>query len=382
MEKKSAFDIIICGGGASGLLLAKALISDSAFDNLQIALIEKERKTKNDRTWCFWEEGHGHWESVITAQWTKAQFKSKGFKTNFPLDPFQYKMIRGRDFYTLLYAELGRAKNLSLFYEEILSLTPKKENCHGKTSTNSYIGQRVFSSWPQNQYCTQHKYPVLQQHFIGWFVQTEKEIFDPNCLTFMDFDLPQHKETRFMYVLPFSNKEALVEYTLFSPELLQEKAYEMAIKDYLNKLEPGHYAITEKEQGSIPMTAYDFTKHNRASLLHIGTAGGWTKASTGFTFQKSATKVKELVAFLKKDKPLNDFKSWSKFNFYDMLFLDVLDKYNAEGSALFTRMFKRNPPQRIFKFLDEKTSWRQEVLLMASFPTLRFVKALIKRLFG
>jgi lycopene beta-cyclase len=65
-----------------------------------------------------------------------------------------------------------------------------------------------------------------------------------------------------------------------------------------------------------------------------------------------------------------------------MLFLDVLAKYNSEGSKLFSRMFQRNTPQRIFQFLDEKTSYKQEVLLMSSFPIGRFVKALFKRIFS
>ena len=28
------------------------------------------------------------------------------------------------------------------------------------------------------------------------------------------------------------------------------------------------------------MTGYDFSQHNSNTLMHIGTAGGWTKAST------------------------------------------------------------------------------------------------------
>ena len=129
------------------------------------------------------------------------------------------------------------------------------------------------------------------------------------------------------------------------------------------------------------MTAYDFSQHNTANLMHIGTAGGWTKASTGYTFQKSVHKVDQLIAFLKKDKPLDEFKQKSKFNFYDLLFLDVLAKYNEEGSLLFKQMFQNNPSKRIFAFLEEKTSLWQDVAIMRSFPVKRFVIALVKRLF-
>ena len=51
----------------------------------------------------------------------------------------------------------------------------------------------------------------------------------------MDFDLPQKQETRFMYLLPFSPNEALVEYTLFSKDLLEDEEYETAINDYLKE---------------------------------------------------------------------------------------------------------------------------------------------------
>ena len=198
----------------------------------------------------------------------------------------------------------------------------------------------------------------------------------------MDFDLDQKNNTRFMYVLPFSPTEALVEYTLFSKDLLKDEEYEAEITKYLNQRKAGKVSVTATEKGSIPMTAYNFDQHNSSHLMHIGTAGGWTKASTGFTFQKSQEKINALIEFLKKEKALDQFPQRNKFNFYDMLFLDVLAKYNGEGSELFSRMFQRNTPQRIFQFLDEKTSYRQEVLLMSSFPIGRFVKALFKRVFS
>ena len=382
LNNEKNFDIIICGGGASGLLLAHGLISDPAFDHLSIALIEKEKKDQNDRTWCFWEEGKGPWDHLVSQRWDKAIFKSKAFSKSFLMTPYQYKMIEGINFYNYLYPLLDKAINLQLIREEITSISSLKESCEVMTTLATYKSKKVFSSLVQNQYKQQEKYPVLQQHFIGWFVKTEAPVFDQETMVFMDFDVAQKNNTRFMYVLPSSPNEALVEYTLFSKDLLEDREYEDEITQYLQQKKAGKVMITATEKGSIPMTAYHFDQHNSANLMHIGTAGGWTKASTGFTFQKSQEKINALIKFLKKGQALDKFQQRNKFNFYDLLFLDVLAKYNGEGSQLFSRMFQRNSPQRIFQFLDEKTSYGQEVLLMSSFPVGRFVKALFKRVFS
>ena len=381
LKNEKTFDIIICGGGASGLLLAHGLIKDPAFDQLSIALIEKEKKELNDRTWCFWEEGEGQWDHLISASWNNSIFKAAAYSSTFSLAPYQYKMIESDRFYDNLYACIAKAPNVHLIQSEITAILPLEKQCKVKTLESNYTASKVFSSLPQNHYKQQKKYPVLQQHFIGWFVKTEHPIFDPDTVVFMDFDLAQKNNTRFMYVLPFSANEALVEYTLFSKDLLEDKEYEDAITHYLAQKKAGKIDITATEKGSIPMTAYHFDQHNSAHLMHIGTAGGWTKASTGFTFQKSNEKIKALIAFLKQDKPLHQFKQRNKYNFYDLLFLDVLAQHNGEGSQLFSRMFQRNTPQRIFQFLDEKTNYRQEILLMSSFPIGRFLRALFNRIF-
>jgi lycopene beta-cyclase len=277
---------------------------------------------------------------------------------------------------------MEKAPNLDLIQAEISEVNAHEKHTEVTTTKSTYTGDKVFSSIPKEEYKQQQKFPVLQQHFIGWFVKTEAPIFDQDTMVFMDFDLDQKNNTRFMYVLPFSPTEALVEYTLFSKDLLKDEEYEAEITQYLNQRKAGKVSVTATEKGSIPMTAYNFDQHNSAHLMHIGTAGGWTKASTGFTFQKSQEKINALIEFLKKGNALNQFPQRNKFNFYDMLFLDVLAKYNSEGSKLFSRMFQRNTPQRIFQFLDEKTSYKQEVLLMSSFPIGRFVKALFKRIFS
>ena len=382
MENKNHFDYIICGGGASGLMLMRALCFDPFFDKKKILLLEKESKNTNDRTWCFWEEKESDWESILYKSWDFADFKAAGVDKSINLNPYKYKMIRGIDFYKKIYEELAQKSNITLINQEIVDVVDKKNHGLVRTKNESYIGDKVFSSLPNNLHLeNKNKFPVLNQHFIGWFVKTEHPIFKPDTIQFMDFDLPQKGNTRFMYVLPFSENQALLEYTLFSEDLLENEEYETAIKDYLSQKNAGEFSIEDREQGAIPMTAYPFWKSNTPNIMHIGTAGGWTKASTGFTFQKTMRKTNEVVAFLKQDKALNTLIQKNRFWFYDLLFLDVLSKHNEKGHLLFSLMFKENKTDRIFKFLDEQTSFLEEIKIMMSFPAGLFVKALWKRMF-
>ena len=382
MENQNHYDYIICGGGASGLILAQMFGNDPYFENKQVLILEKEIKNQNDRTWCFWEAKNSVWNPITYKVWDYAEFKAAHFKKKIDLNPFQYKMIRGEDFYKKSYKNLEKKSNITFLVEEVLSVNDKGKKVHVLGKKKSYWAKKVFSSIPPSTHISKNeKYPLLHQHFIGWFVNTEHPIFDPETIQFMDFDLPQKGNTRFIYVLPFSKNKALIEYTLFSAELLEDKEYEEAILEYLNKKNAGKIFIEEREQGSIPMTAYPFWKNNTANIMHIGTAGGWTKSSTGYTFKKTIRKAKKTICFLKTGKPLNQMKQKNRFWFYDLLFLDVLNRHNEKGYLLFSIMFKKNNPELIFKFLDEKTTFLEELKIMLSFPVGLFVSALWKRMF-
>ena len=227
----------------------------------------------------------------------------------------------------------------------------------------------------------QTKYPLLQQHFLGWFVQTETPVFNSEQATFMDFSVEQKGNTRFMYILPTSPTEALLEYTLFSKELLSKEEYEAEIEKYLQQLGITHYTIVEKEMGTIPMTCYPFWKHNTKNVINIGTAGGWTKASTGFTFKNANKKSSELVSFMETHTDGRTFHSKTKFWWYDLLLLDILDQKNETGSAIFSALFEKGNAPLILKFLDEETSFWEDLQVIWKCPKGLFINALLKRLF-
>jgi lycopene beta-cyclase len=184
-----------------------------------------------------------------------------------------------------------------------------------------------------------------------------------------------------MYVLPTTENEALLEYTLFSHSLLKQEEYENEIQNYLEKLGITDYEIIEKEQGSIPMTCYPFWNANTKNVMQIGTAGGWTKASTGYTFKNSDKKSTELVAFLQFETDFRKFHKKTKFWFYDLLLLDVLNRKNELGATIFSALFKKGNPTLIFKFLDEETSLTEDVQVIWKCPEGLFIPALFRVLF-
>ncbi|MDH7914393.1 lycopene cyclase family protein [Winogradskyella sp. SYSU M77433] len=376
------YDYIILGAGASGLMLAYRMSQDEFFDDKSILIIDKIKNKGDDRTWCYWEENKGEWDHLLTQKWKKIFFGSKDFSETIEINPYQYKMIRSSGFYDFLWTSIHLKSNFSFFEDTVESFKEVEDAVEVITKTSTFTGCQLFNSLPNlGVYDNQVKYPVLQQHFLGWFIETSEETFDDSVATFMDFKVPQKCNTRFMYILPISKKQALFEYTLFSKELLDKSEYEEAIEAYLKQRKISDYTIVEKEIGAIPMTAFDFSKLNSNHILNIGTAGGWTKASTGYTFKNTTKKTIELVAYLKINSDLSKFANRTRHTFYDTILLDVLANHNGEGAAIFSSMFKKADVKTIFKFLDEESSLWQELKVVLSVPKKRFIQAFIKRLF-
>ncbi|WP_047418218.1 lycopene cyclase family protein [Cellulophaga sp. Hel_I_12] len=376
------YDYIIIGAGAAGLLLADAIGKDPFFKEKSILLLDKDAKQTNDRTWCFWEKDEGDFDDILFRTWHSIFFAGKKLRQEYSIAPYRYKMIKGEDFYASYLRKIAQHKNIAFVQDEVISIEKTTSHQLIKTQNTTYIAEKVFNSiYDYKEPLLQKKYPVLQQHFIGWFVKTDQAAFHEKTATFMDFSIAQKGNTRFMYILPFSETEALVEYTLFSEKLLEKSEYEEAIKKYLNDdLGIRNYEITETEKGSIPMTCFNFAQKNTETILYIGTAGGWTKASTGYTFMSTSKKVKKLVAHLKNEQPLNTFNKKDKFWFYDLLLLDVLFANNALGQSIFELLFKKRSPQLIFKFLDEETSFLEDFKFISSPPPWPFMKALLNRI--
>jgi lycopene beta-cyclase len=375
------YHYIFTGTGLSALMTVYEMLISGKFENKSILLIDVDNKKTNDRTWCFWEKSNGPFEKIVHKKWDAALFANQEFSKDLDLNPYQYKMIRGLDFYNYVLEMCRKYENISFINQKITDFKDLDQHVLVKTETENFTCNKLFNSiYNPDVVKSQTKYPILQQHFIGWFIKSKEAVFTPQKMTFMDFSIPQNGNTRFMYVLPTSAHEALLEPTLFSHILLKKEEYEAEIHSYAKKLGISSFEIVDKEQGCIPMTCYPFWKHNTKNIINIGSAGGWTKASTGFTFKHTTKKAKKLVTFLLSETDFRKFHHKDKFWFYDLLFLDVLDKKNELGSAVFSSLFKKGNPTLVFKFLDHETTFIEDLQVMLKCPKVPFIKALIGRI--
>jgi lycopene beta-cyclase len=375
------YHYIFTGSGLSALMTVYEMILSGKFKDKNILLLDENPKKSNDRTWCFWDNST-QFDEIVSKKWNVALFADENFRRNLDLNPYQYKMVRGLDFYNLIFDLISRQENIHFVNQKVIDFEELGNHCIVKTESQNYTCNKIFNSiYNPNIVKSQSKYPLLQQHFIGWFIKSKEEVFDKNTATFMDFSVEQRGNTRFMYVLPTSSTEALIEYTLFSKDLLSKEEYENEIQKYIQKLGITDYEIVEKEQGNIPMTSYKFWKHNTKNILHIGSVGGWTKASTGYTFKNTTKKSKALIQFLSKETDFRKFHKMDKFWIYDLLFIDVLFKNNELGSKVFSSLFKKGNPTLIFKFLDEETTFWKDLQVIWKCPKGLFISALFGRLF-
>lgn len=370
-------DILICGGGLAGLSLLYRAMKSGVWREENIIVVDQSEKKENDRTWSFWKSTQTDFDHLIYRQWKDLLFFCHdGERLALSSGNYTYNSIRSIDFYTHVITWLQQFPNISFVKATVEHIAAQgATSCILHTKTHVYTSAFLFNSL--------YEKPVLKkddqyflQHFKGIKIRVQPGMLQVKDAHLMDFRTGQQHGTTFFYTLPISADELFVEYTLFSKTLLPEKEYDTQIDEYLtNVLKITDYEILEEEFGVIPMTDYRFTRFNN-HIVNIGTIGGDTRASTGYTFtntQKTITKI--LAAYQSQGNPFFANETIGlKQHLYDVTLLNVLAKENYEGYQLFGDLFKNTRASVIFAFLDAETSVIQDLQIMKSLRILPFLR--------
>jgi lycopene beta-cyclase len=394
------YDIVIVGGGLSGLTLATELKKQPTLRDQSVLILERDSKTANDRTWCFWAKPDEPLPPVVHCQWERSHFFGEnGFATTFDLAPYRYNMIRSGDFYA--WAKAFLAQQPAVDWRTVR--VDKIDHATGEVLTNSgiFTGKQIFNSallprpllpdasplYPNPPFSVAAQTPIdraakgythLLQHFKGWIIRTEQPVFADGVMTLMDYRMEQGSDTRFVYVLPLAPNRALVEYTVFSPELSPAAAYDEALRLYLQQhLHLTDFHIEESEFGVIPMGDFPLGHIQEGRTVNIGTAAGFVKMSSGYAFMRTQRKIRQFVADWAKNGHFNVklLQQNKRFALYDSVLLRVLRNGELGGGSVFTTLFSSLPPTMILRFLDEDTHLGQELRLMNTVPKLPFLRA-------
>lgn len=378
--KSSAYDLVFLGAGCASLSLLLRLLRSGRFHDKKILLIDRDRKEKNDRTWCFWEKEEGFFEEIVFRKWETLAFHSDTWSSPLHIRPYVYKMIRAIDFYQYCFSEMALHPNVELLSGDVRGARRELGKLVFDLDNRPFSleATTVFNSF----YHPSRDTPLrLLQHFKGWLIETAQPVFEPTVATLMDFRVTQKYGDAFVYVMPFSENQALVEFTLFTKQPLSDQQYEEELSNYIrSNLGTVGFSIHDKESGIIPMTSEKLAFW-RDGMFHLGTAGGRTKASTGYTFQfiqKHSDMVSRMM--ISGESLAKAPAEPKRFRFYDNTLLDVLYHGRSAASIVFGRLFNRNRPQQVLKFLDNETSPGEELKIISSLPIWPFLRAGLRQL--
>lgn len=374
------FDFLLAGGGCAGLSMALQLKQYLGQD-IRILIVDPELKQTNDRSWAFWTKSDlpAYLQALPYRTWSQISFYNKGFSKTSDAGPYRYHLIRGIDFYQHTQQLLRSYGGVEWLQGSVKRVGQDEAGAFLWVDGQKYSAPYLFDSRPQRGVNRSNTIPsyFLWQHFRGWRIRTASSVFDPDTVHLMDFRTDQHQGTAFVYVLPFSPQEALVEYTVFSPRCFSVEEYDQGIATYLKDiLRISDYTVEEVEMGRIPMTNQHIPPAEESHVIRIGGAGNATKPTTGYTFLNIQRQVEAIAQDLAQGKrPRPSFVRTDRFAWYDRLLLHLLTHEGDTGHHIFQQLFAHQSADLIFRFLDEQTTIWQDLQIFSRLPIGQFLRA-------
>ena len=350
------FDYIIIGGGCAGLSLAYELDLHSKLKDKTLAIVEPRDEYKRDKTWSFWKVSPHNFEDCTIKSWDNFTINIPSHLKHVDCKNMPYQTIDSGLFYQKIIDKIKQNNNIYFF-----------KNINEVNTENSFIFNSVGD--------TKDNKSSLWQHFSGIEIETSKDFFDEKIFNLMDFDCDQKNSVHFFYTLPFSKTKALIETTWISDlNNTSLNDYDIQLEDYIeDKIKIKNYKINYKETGAIPL----FHPNNIKKLnqIEIGTAGGMTRLSTGYTFLNIQEQSKYIRKNIENIKDTKIFSIERKYEFLDNIFLKVLKKNPERMAQIFYKMFNSSP-NTVINFLSNKSNILEDISIISKMPKWVFLKQL------
>ena len=348
------FDYVILGGGCAGLSLAYELEINGKIKNKKLAIVEIRDEYKRDRTWSFWKVFDHNFDDCVIKSWNNFSINSKSGSHEVLNKEYPYQTIDSGLFYKKILNQLKQNKNIEFF-----------KNIDQLNSDNSIIFNSILAKVNYEN--------KLWQHFKGVEIETTENIFDDEIFNLMDFDCDQRDVVHFFYTLPFAKNKALIETTWLSKmDDNSLKDYDMQLEKYIKEtLKIKNYKINFQEQGAIPL----FFPSNKIekNKINIGSNGGMTRLSTGYTFLNIQDHSKYIANNIENIKNIRPYNIGKKYEFLDNIFLNVLKKHPDKMPKIFLNMFKA-PSKTVIKFLSNKSNIFEDLAIILKMPKWIFIK--------
>lgn len=372
-------DVVIVGAGAAGLSLAWRLAGRAWPDARPptVALVEPPPgPTRSpDRTWCFWAEPASEWAELATASWRRLRVRGPDGDVVTANTPRPYTMLRSPEFTSTLRGRLAGARRLTFLAGTVTAVTERPgegPRVAGVDPGGAPFGARagwVFDSRPPRR--PPPARALLWQRFRGYFVRAEADRFDPSVAELMDLRVPQPPVgVAFVYLLPLTPREALIEHTVFCPASVPPPDFDAALRHYTSAVRPlGAYTVTGVEQGAIPMSDGIYPRRRSAHVIPIGAAAGAIRPATGYAFAAISRQTAAVDAALRAGRdPAPPPPLGRRHRVMDAVLLRALAAGRVDGARFFADLFARNSVTRVLDFLDGRSTLGQDLALGLRVP--------------
>lgn len=374
------WDVVIVGGGLSGLSLAVEL-AQPAFKHLRVLVLEKRSHYTRDRTWSYWATQAHRYSALERRRWNSWRVSFAGQLAR-QTSSVPYCSLDADVFYDFAVAQIAAAPHVQLRMNACVSELTGGEYPTARLDDGSVVSaKRLMDARPPTNPNTN----ALSQHFSGWEINTDTDSFNADTVELMDFQ-QANSGLHFFYVLPYSPRQALVESTWISANH-HRPDYAAEIQAYLNH----RYGIrsakpTYSEYGRLDLQMPQATiAGNR--ITPLGRGAGTLRPSTGFAFLETVADAKRIASYfdgVPQDAigsvRIAPYKRPAVDLWMDEVFLRAIMSDWPRAPEYFMAMFKGVESSALVSFLSGNPALVQRLQVVKHLPKLPLMRAALQQM--
>lgn len=384
MEKT---DILILGAGCAGSSLAHHL-EQSGYEG-SVTLCDSRSSFNKEQRWCTWGSVPESLSHLVRHRWNEWSVITGDGETVNRGNGHAYSEIYAPDFFNSLHTPWLDQTSRTRFFknEEVLETRTVKDGTVVVTKEREWLAKLVFDARFHGSAKTarlkEGAKTFLHQTFLGWRVAFPRPVFDPNRVILMDFRVASKSGLNFMYVLPYSETEALVESTCFDSDPLPWNRHIAQVQEYIIDHFGDDYWIEGEESGNLPMSSKQVRTAIAKNFFAIGAAGGAIRPSSGYAFHRIQRTTQELARRVVSGETLASVRPSSlKYRFFDNVFLDVVSSDLPGAASHFEKLFRGTPSDSLSRFMLDEGGILDDARVVMSLPKMPFIREFVRGTVG